>query len=269
MVIGEGISGVVFHCIDTSNNQEVAMKEIPIKEGVINTQEISIMKTLHHPNIINFLGCYEYCDYLYIAMEFMDRNNLTTLLDFFPETCMSERHIAYVLRETNNALKYLHSMHRIHRDIKSDNILLNHRGEVKLADFGISVQLTMKKAKRNTVVGTPYWMAPEVIKGRDYGTNVDVWSLGIMCREMMEGVPPYINEPPLRALFHISTVGVPPVSYGDFSEPLIAFVNRCLIVDPTQRPETHELVDDPFLNHACTREDFIGFIERIVKKAEQ
>ncbi|BFU19685.1 serine/threonine protein kinase [Entamoeba histolytica HM-3:IMSS] len=267
--IGEGMSGVVFHCYETSTNKEVAMKKILIKNDSVNIQEIKIMQTLNQRNIVGYLGCYELDNYLYIAMEYMDRNNLTAMLDFFPEFSLSERHIAYVVHESNTALKYLHSLHRIHRDIKSDNILLNHRGEIKLADFGISVQLTKRKSKRNTVVGTPYWMAPEVIKGKDYGTNIDIWSLGIMCREMMEGVPPYIDDPPLRALFKISTKGIPPVQYGDYTPTILDFVDKCLTFDPTKRPDCEELDKDPFMSLACSREEFAEFIQKIVQQAEK
>ncbi|ELP90722.1 serine/threonine protein kinase 3/4, putative [Entamoeba invadens IP1] len=265
--IGEGMSGVVYHCYDSMNKKEVAMKKIPMKESV-NVEEIKIMGTIHHKNIVEYIGCFEKDEFLYIGMEYMDRNNLTGMFDFFPEIKLSERHIAYVVRETNNGIRYLHSMHRIHRDIKSDNVLLNHRGEVKLADFGISVQLTRSKAKRNTVVGTPYWMAPEVIKGKDYGTNVDVWSLGIMCREMIEGVPPYIDDPPLRALFKISTKGIPPVTYGDYTEPFLGFVEKCLTFDPNTRPSAEELSKDVFLNDPCTRDEFANFIEIVRKQSE-
>jgi protein-serine/threonine kinase len=103
--------------------------------------------------------------------------------------------------KTLKGLSYVHSQHRIHRDIKSDNILLNFEGNVKLADFGYAAQLTQKQQKRNTVVGTPYWMAPELIRGHDYGTKVDIWSLGIMVMEMVEGEPPFMDSPPLRVRY--------------------------------------------------------------------
>lgn len=239
--IGEGVSGVVFQCFDPALNDNVAVKKIKIEDNNLNLQEIKIMKNLRHPNIVGYFGCYEFDNFLYIAMEFMDRNNLTAVLEFFGTINLNEAHIAFIVRETNEALKYLHSVHRIHRDIKSDNILINHRGNIKLADFGVSVQLTRAKAKRNTIVGTPYWMAPEVIKGKDYDTQVDIWSLGIMCREMMEGFPPYMEEPPLRALFQISTKGIPPVTDGSWTPLLLQFLDECLCVDPTRRL-TAELV---------------------------
>jgi protein-serine/threonine kinase len=118
-------------------------------------------------------------------------------------------------------LSYIHSLHRIHRDIKSDNILLNDVGEVKVADFGYAAQLTQQQQKRNTVVGTPYWMAPELIRGHDYGTKVDIWSLGIMAMEMAEGEPPYMEFPPLRVCYfvfdcysvlpHLTSLSSPPI----------------------------------------------------------
>ncbi|EDR22686.1 serine/threonine protein kinase 3/4, putative [Entamoeba dispar SAW760] len=261
--IGEGVSGVVFQCVDKKTKEERAVKKIKIEDDSINLQEIKIMQTLKHPNIVGFFGCFELDNYLYISMEFMDRNNLTAILEFFPSIAMNEPQIAYVARETNEALRYVHSFHRIHRDIKSDNILINHNGEVKLADFGVSVQLTKNKSKRNTIVGTPYWMAPEVIKGKDYDCLIDVWSLGIMCREMMEGYPPYMDDPPLRALFQISTKGVPPITTGSWSKELLDYVNGCLSVNPDQRPSTESSIKNPFFQKACTKIEFADFVSRV------
>ena len=202
-------------------------------------------------------------------MEFMDRNNLTAILEFYPTISMDETKIAYVVRETNEALKYLHSQHRIHRDIKSDNVLINHQGELKLADFGVSAQLTQNKQKRSTIVGTPYWMSPEVIKGKEYDTKVDIWSLGIMCREMIDGVPPYMNEPPLRALFEISTKGIPPITKGNWTQQFISFVDSCLSVDVDQRPTSEEVSSFAFLEKACSQEEFATFITRVEELALQ
>ncbi|KAL7714824.1 Serine/threonine protein kinase 3/4 [Entamoeba marina] len=269
MQIGEGVSGVVFQCYDTEKQRELAVKKIKIESDSINLQEIKIMETLKHKNIVGYFGCYEFDNYLYIAMEFMNRNNLTAILDFFPDVSLSESHIAFVARETNEALRYLHSFHRVHRDIKSDNILINHLGEIKLADFGVSAQLTKKKSKRNTIVGTPYWMAPEVIKGMDYDTHADVWSLGIMCREMMEGYPPYMDDPPLRALFQISTKGIPPVTSGDWTVQLLDFVGSCLSMDPNKRPSAEETSKMLFLEKACSPEEFALFVSHVEQVALQ
>ena len=126
----------------------------------------------------------------------MDAGSLTEVLGptvFFPEA-----HIAYVCREVLQALQYLHHNNRLHRDIKSDNVLINTRGEIKIADFGFAVGLTEEEDRRKSVVGTPFWMAPELIRGCGYDGSVDVWSLGITVLEMTNGEPPYYREPPLR-----------------------------------------------------------------------
>jgi protein-serine/threonine kinase len=162
------------------------------------------------------------------------------------------------------ALCYVHSLHRIHRDIKSDNILLNDSGEVKVADFGYAAQLTQQQQKRNTVVGTPYWMAPELIRGHDYGTKVDIWSLGIMAMEMAEGEPPYMEFPPLRvcylalvvfglqsihhfvpfqALFLITTKGIPDLKEPHkWSAEFRSFVAMCLNKEVEDRPDAMALL---------------------------
>ena len=267
--IGEGVSGVVYQCYDVSTKEERAVKKIKIEEDVINLQEIKIMQELTHRNNVTFYGCYELDMNLYIAMEFMDRNNLTAILEFYPNIQMNENQIAYVCKETNEALRYVHSFHRIHRDIKSDNILINHKGDVKLADFGVSAQLTKAKSKRNTIVGTPYWMAPEVIKGKDYDCVVDIWSLGIMCREMMEGYPPYMDDPPLRALFQISTKGVPKITSGNWSKTILEYVDGCLMINPQARLTSETSLKSAFFGIACTKNDFANFVSQVEQYALQ
>ena len=129
-------------------------------------------------------------------MELMDAGCLTEILG--PEINFPETHIAYVCRNVLQALSYLHSTNKLHRDIKSDNVLLNSQGEVKLADFGFAAGLTKEADKRKSVVGTPFWMAPELIRGSSYDGSVDIWSLGITALEMADGEPPHYREPPLR-----------------------------------------------------------------------
>jgi len=198
---------------------------------------------------------------LWVVMELMDGGCLTDVLEQFDRVKLDESQISHVCLMTLRALRYIHRSHRIHRDIKSDNILLNSKGEVKIADFGYAAQLTEEKNKRRTVVGTPYWMAPELIRGHDYGTKVDIWSLGIMLMEMIEGEPPYLEYPPLRALFLITTKGIPPIQKPDqFSNELIDFYDKCLDKDVDKRPESDVLLEHPFLRLACEHKHFAPII---------
>jgi serine/threonine protein kinase len=223
--------------------------------------EISIMKTSHHPNIVDYNDSYIIGDQIWVVMEFMGGGCLTEVLEQFDYIQMTEVQIALVCHETLKALEYIHSLHRIHRDIKSDNILLGDDGSVKIADFGYAAQLTQKQQKRNTVVGTPYWMAPELIRGYDYGIKVDIWSTGIMVMEMAEGEPPYMDSPPLRALFLITTKGIPDLKQPNkWSKEMRDFVSKSLIKEVDDRPDATQLVAHPFLKRACSKAEFISLI---------
>jgi len=226
--------------------------------------EIDIMKNSHHKNIVQYFDSYVVDErLLWVVMELMAGGCLTDVLEQFDTIQMTEQMIAHVCLETLEGLKYIHSLHRIHRDIKSDNILLGAKGEVKLADFGYAAQLTAQRDKRQTIVGTPYWMAPELIRGQEYDVKVDIWSLGIMAMEMAEGEPPYMDFPPLRALFLITTKGIPPLKESDkWSNEFQNFVAQCLEKDAEKRPEASTLLSHPFLKTACKPTDLVPLIEQ-------
>lgn len=175
--------------------------------------------------------------------------------------------MARVCKETLEGLKFLHSKGIIHRDIKSDNILLSMKGDIKLTDFGFCAQIKDYSAKRNTMVGTPYWMAPEVVTKKSYGPKVDIWSLGIMTIEMIEGEPPYLNETPLRALFLITTNGKPKLKDPEaLSSALRNFLDHCLEVDPEKRYDAVSLLQTSFIAKADTNASLSPLVEAARKQ---
>jgi len=235
------------------------------------TSEIQIMKMTRHNNIVGYIDAYivDNNKKLWIAMEYMDQGCLTEVLEQFEVFRMSEPEISWVCGEVLKGLHYIHSRHRIHRDIKSDNLLISSIGQVKIADFGYAAQLSKEKQKRNTVVGTPYWMAPELIRGHDYDNKVDIWSLGIVVMEMAEGDPPYMEFPPLRSLFLISTRGIPELKEPSrWSSGFRDFVKLCLRTDPDERPNAETLLGHEFIQRGVREKGKQRLVE-IADKARE
>jgi len=269
--IGEGAAGEVFIATELKSGKKVAIKKMSLSAQNMKmlVTEICIMKESSHPAIVAYFDSYVVEDKIWVAMELMSGGCLTDILDQFDQVKLTEKQIAFTCRQVLAGLSYIHSGHRIHRDIKSDNILIGEDGSVKIADFGYAAQLTKGRTKRQTIVGTPYWMAPELIRGIEYDQKVDIWSLGIMIMEMAEGEPPYMDYPPLRALFLITTKGIPGLKEpGKWSSKLTDFLAKCLTQDPAARPDANTLLNHPFLESVAPASEMFAQVQN-AKKAKE
>ncbi|BES93068.1 Serine threonine-protein kinase PAK [Nesidiocoris tenuis] len=251
MMIGEGSTGTVSIAIDRATGRKVAVKKMDLRKQQrreLLFNEVVIMRDYHHPNIVEMYESYLVGDELWVVMEYLEGGALT---DIVTHARMDEAQIATVCKQCLKALAYLHSQGVIHRDIKSDSILLAADGRVKLSDFGFCAQVSEELPKRKSLVGTPYWMSPEVISRLLYGPEVDIWSLGIMVIEMVDGEPPFFNEPPLQAMRKIRDMAPPKLkNTHKVSGRLQAFLERLLVRDPAQRATAAELLQHPFLRQA-------------------
>lgn len=246
--LGSGSFGTVWKALSIKDEIFVAVKQIDLEATQDDLeeiqQEIGLLAACKSPYITMYHESFVSGSTLWIVMEYLEGGSLLDLLNRLGP--FREPEVAVMCRETLFGLAYLHDRGKIHRDIKSANILLGLDGSVKLADFGVAAHLSSNLSCRNTFVGTPYWMAPEVIKQADYDTKADIWSLGITAIELLLGEPPLSEWHPMRAIFLIPRSPAP-VLVGNFSAESKHFIELCLVKQPRDRPNVAELLQHPFI----------------------
>ncbi|XP_020651441.1 serine/threonine-protein kinase PAK 6 [Pogona vitticeps] len=265
--IGEGSTGIVCIAREKHSGRQVAVKMMDLRKQQrreLLFNEVVIMRDYQHDNVVEMYKSYLVGDELWVLMEFLQGGALTDILS---QIRLNEEQIATVCESVLQALAYLHSQGVIHRDIKSDSILLTLDGRVKLSDFGFCAQISKDVPKRKSLVGTPYWMAPEVISRSPYTTEVDIWSLGIMVIEMVDGEPPYFSDSPVQAMKRLRDSPPPKIKNCHKTSPVLRdFLERMLTRDPLERATAKELLDHPFLLQTGLPECLVPLIQRYRKR---
>lgn len=271
--IGKGNFGDVYKATDISNNTLVAVKVINLDESdediAVLIQEIQFLSKLRSPYITKYFETFINDMSMWIVMEYCGGGSCADLLKCYRK--LNEETTAFIIRDVLRGLTYLHEENKVHRDIKLANILLTSYGEIKLADFGVSGEITMTQLKRNTFVGTPFWMAPEVIARLKTGYNekADIWSTGITTIELVTGSPPLSQYDPMKILFEIPKKRPPLLTGVDFSENIKDFVRYCLIKDPKKRPSSSTLLHHKFLKNIKRNVNLFKLLEEKNKWSEK
>jgi len=254
--LGRGKYGQVYKAYNKKENRIVALKIMPVtdEEKESTQTEIKILQECKSPYIIGYYGSYLKDDFLWLEMEYCDQGSAADLMRK-NDRAFTEKEIAPYVKQMLLGLEYMHAQKKIHRDIKAANIMFNSNGEAKLGDFGVSARLDSTLAQRKTFIGTPYWMAPEILMEMGYDRKVDIWSLGITCIEMVEMKPPFFNKDPMHVMFSIVKHPAPTLSEPEkFSPEFNDFISKCLQKEPENRLTSTELLKHPFVANVVLEE---------------
>lgn len=264
-IIGRGATSDVYSAKCLTNGEQLAIKVIDLEICPIEIEtlrsEVAFWSTCNHPNVVKYYGSFIEKSVLYILMEYMSGGSCYEVMRYgFKKGFTNEQYIASILGEVLKSLAYFHENRRMHRDVKAGNILMNDKGEVKIADFGIAANLLeqgQRKRARFTVIGTPCYMAPEVLTaGTGYTEKADIWSLGITAIELATGAAPYANLYPLEVIVRISNSPPPTLPEdGHFSSAFRDFVKMCLQQTPAKRASARELLDTKFIKQKIPQEE--------------
>jgi len=275
--LDSGASGEVWLARNRETQENVGIKVVGLDPGVPELEaelrlEISVLKLCRCPYIVKYYDSFRKDDAIWIVMEYCDVGSLQDLLQY----CLrpfTEEEVRSVCASVMQGLAYLHRLGIIHRDIKSKNILINSNGRIKICDFGVAGILTTKRRHRNTAIGSPHWMAPEVIAEKKYDARCDIWSFGITVLELGEMEPPYADLP-----IHELLAAIPSVEPPEFAEPdqwspeAKEFLQKLLTKDPSKRPTAADMLNDPFIDDEVERqkngelESLISLVQEAVKR---
>ncbi|KAI3403885.2 hypothetical protein KGF56_003315 [Candida oxycetoniae] len=278
--IGRGNFGDVYKASDltSKSKQLVAIKVTNLDDSSDDIQqiinEIQFLSKLRHVNIIRYIESFAQNYNMFIVMDYCGGGSCSDLLKYHKK--LKDHIVSYIIKGVLQGLSYLHGQQTVHRDVKAANILLTENGIIKLADFGVSTELTMTKRKKHTFVGTPFWMAPEVItRGASYGRvkknegydyKADIWSMGITTIELINGAPPLAEHDPLKILFEIPKKKPPILKGSQYSENIKDFVKYCLIMEADKRPSCSTLLRHYFITKQTHPDVQAELVELIASK---
>ncbi|OHS93739.1 Serine/threonine-protein kinase pakC [Tritrichomonas foetus] len=267
-LIGTGLTAKVYSGI--YNSREIAIKEMKVRKSHIRyiAEEIHTMAQVHSKYLINLISAHLVDNKIWILMEYMNGGTLSQILNYIE---LTEPQIAYIVNKLLKAVLSLHRNNLIHRDIKCGNVFLSKDGSIKLGDFGFATQISERYNPHSSIVGSPYWMAPELVSGFEYSFPIDIWSIGILCRELADGQPPLSELPPRKAMSVVQKNGLNrmPNDDGKWSIEFIDFVDSCTRFNPEERPTIEELINHPFLSRKCRKREIAAVVKEAHKMADE